>query len=395
MMLLAHLWQSTLCAALAALLAASLPRARARARHRIWLLPRSSSWCRSRCSFPPVAPRQLAACGDRIIRLDRRSLARSGAAVLEPPGLQLPGSGGGASDVARVFALALVFVWAAGAIGLVWWRTRAWLSLSVLARAGTPLESGREAEALRRAQRHWPLTPTDCAARVRCQRRARRAWRARPQVLWPAGLSDSLNDTELEVILAHEVCHVRWRDNAVAILQAVVESVFWFHPVVWRLSAQLVSERERACDEEVLQMGADKRKYAEGILKVCGFCLGSPVECRVGIGRSGLARRIVRIMEHRPSDPLPTSLRAVLAGVGVLMVAAPLMTGVLAARTGQLDVPGSQCTLADVSRSADGLPCVRGAQAPKTGQRSSPNLHPRGDARRHQGRSITRCGGPR
>jgi hypothetical protein len=35
-----------------------------------------------------------------------------------------------------------------------------------------------------------------------------------------------------------------------------VEALFWFHPLVWWLGARLMEERERACDEEVLLMGA-------------------------------------------------------------------------------------------------------------------------------------------
>ena len=70
--------------------------------------------------------------------------------------------------------------------------------------------------------------------------------------------------------MAHEVCHVRRRDNLTAALHMLVEAAFWFHPLVWWLGARLVAERERACDEAVLRLGRRPEAYAEGILKVCG-----------------------------------------------------------------------------------------------------------------------------
>src|SRR5215831_19436610 len=41
----------------------------------------------------------------------------------------------------------------------------------------------------------------------------------------------------MEAILAHELCHVRRRDNLTATSQMAVQAVFWFHPLVWWLGA--------------------------------------------------------------------------------------------------------------------------------------------------------------
>ena len=77
-----------------------------------------------------------------------------------------------------------------------------------------------------------------------------------PVLLWPEGLSERLDDAHLEAVIAHELCHVRRRDNLAAAIHMLVEAVFWFHPLVWWLGARLIDERERACDEEVLQRGS-------------------------------------------------------------------------------------------------------------------------------------------
>jgi bla regulator protein blaR1 len=51
----------------------------------------------------------------------------------------------------------------------------------------------------------------------------------------------------------------------------MLEVLFWFHPLVWWIGARLMDERERACDEVVVELGNEPQTYAEGVLKVCQF----------------------------------------------------------------------------------------------------------------------------
>ena len=91
----------------------------------------------------------------------------------------------------------------------------------------------------------------------------------RPVLVLPGDIFDSLTPGQLQAVIEHELCHVRHRDNLTAAIHMFVETVFWFHPLVWWVGKRLVEERERACDEEVLQLGSEPRVYAEGILKIC------------------------------------------------------------------------------------------------------------------------------
>ena len=119
----------------------------------------------------------------------------------------------------------------------------------------------------------------------------------RPVLLVPDGIEGWLSTAQLRAVLAHEPCHVRRRDNLKAALHMVVESLFWFHPLVWWLETRLIAERERACDEEVLADGNKATDYAEGIVRVCQNYLESPLRCAAGVGGGDLARRIESILD--------------------------------------------------------------------------------------------------
>jgi TonB family protein len=164
-----------------------------------------------------------------------------------------------------------------------------------------------------------------------------------PVLLWPAGLSDRLSDEEIEAILRHELTHVVRRDNLSALVHGIAEIVFWFHPIVWWIGSRLVHERERACDEEVMRMGTDERRYAESILKVCGFCLRTPVTFVAGVGGSRLSQRIERILTGPRPRALRRSARAVLAVMVISAVGAPLAGGALDAHR-EMAIAASEST---------------------------------------------------
>src|SRR5262249_31583235 len=121
----------------------------------------------------------------------------------------------------------------------------------------------------------------------------------RPILLLPRGIADCLAHSEMDAILAHELCHVRRRDNLWASIHIIVETLFWFHPLVWWIGARLLQERERACDEDVVSRGNLPDTYAEAILRVCRFYTESPLVCVSGVTGSDLKKRIESIMRNR------------------------------------------------------------------------------------------------
>ena len=129
--------------------------------------------------------------------------------------------------------------------------------------------------------------------------------------------------------MAHELCHVRRRDNLLASVHMVVEAVFWFHPLVWWIGARLVEERELACDEEVLRLGNEPRTYADGILNVCKSYVESPLRCVSGVTGSDLKKRIQAILAGCVARELNFGRKVGLAVAGILAVTLPVAVGVM------------------------------------------------------------------
>jgi bla regulator protein BlaR1 len=151
----------------------------------------------------------------------------------------------------------------------------------------------------------------------------------RPVILLPEGIAEQLVPSELETVLAHELCHIRRRDNFCAAIHMIVEAVFWFHPLVWCVGAHLVEERERACDEEVLSRGSHPEVYADAILNVCKLYAQSPLACVSGVSGATIRRRIEAIMLNRSLQRLSHAKKLLLAGAGTAALAGPVAIGLL------------------------------------------------------------------
>jgi len=148
-------------------------------------------------------------------------------------------------------------------------------------------------------------------------------------LLFPTGIVERLAPSQLQAVLAHELCHIRRRDNLTGAVHMIVEAVSWFHPLVWWISARLMEERERACDEGVLESGSKPKVYAESILKTCQFCVESPLTCVSGVTGADLKKRIVRIMTEIMPNKLGFGRKLLLAALGIIVIAGPVVFGLV------------------------------------------------------------------
>jgi len=132
----------------------------------------------------------------------------------------------------------------------------------------------------------------------------------RPVILLPAGVVTGLSPVQLEGLLLHELAHIRRHDYLINLLQALAETLGFFHPCVWLISRRIRIERENCCDDLAVGAGSERLTYAESLVQVAEFSAVGPVSrpavaalaalAAVGRpGRSALRGRIVRLLGGR------------------------------------------------------------------------------------------------
>jgi beta-lactamase regulating signal transducer with metallopeptidase domain len=147
----------------------------------------------------------------------------------------------------------------------------------------------------------------------------------RPWILLPITALTSLSPEQLEVVLAHELAHIRRADYAWNLLQTIVETLFFFHPAVWWISRRVREERELCCDDVAVRSCSDPTVYALALLRL-------EEERRIRLhlamaldghqSRAGLRARILRILGSSEGDrEAARSLRPIsLAGIATALI---------------------------------------------------------------------------
>ena len=141
-----------------------------------------------------------------------------------------------------------------------------------------------------------------------------------PVVLVPMALVTSLPAAQLEALIVHELAHVRRGDVLVNVLQAVLETLAFYHPAVWWLSGRLRVEREHCCDDLVLAATGGRAEYGRALVAV-EMLRGRGAAFACGAADGSLVSRIRRLVtgvDPRSSVwPLPAFAAAGLAGLVV------------------------------------------------------------------------------
>ena len=323
-----HIWQSTVVVAVAWLLAFLLRRNQARTRYWVWMV----------ASIKFLIPfALLIALGGRFAWVHGSARASAGFSMamerVNEPFATMPGSpvavANSPLNPSHAIFWILVATWAAGFLTVLSVWCARWRQVRLLLRQATPLRQGREAEALRRMEQAAGIQRPIGILTSASSLEPGIFGILHPVLLWPQNISERFDDAQMEAVVAHELEHVRHRDNVAALLHMLMEAIFWFYPLVWWLGARLVEERERACDEAVVESGRARQTYAESILKTCEFCLGSPLPCVSGVTGSDLKKRIIRIMCQGRAEKLSAGRKTLLTAIGVTAIAGPTLFGLL------------------------------------------------------------------
>ena len=143
---------------------------------------------------------------------------------------------------------------------------------------------------------------------------------------WPAD--------KLDVVLAHELAHVRSRDSYWSWLAQLHHAVFWFTPHAWWLRRQLMLLAETTSDDAVVAARHDPVAYAELLLDFARNPNNRSVA--MSVAESNVSKRIERLLARiPPARELPRVARwaaVVLLVPAVILVA----TTTRAAATGHV-----------------------------------------------------------
>jgi TonB family protein len=143
---------------------------------------------------------------------------------------------------------------------------------------------------------------------------------------WPA--------ERLDAVLRHERAHLRRADLWTLLLSQLTSAVYWFHPLIWLVAAQLRVEQEQACDDAVLLSGFEPASYAEALLAAAQNLtstepMGCPMVTHKALTTKTFRSRIARLL----SDGMPrVSSSATLRFAAIAFAGAVLTIGLVSAQ---------------------------------------------------------------
>ena len=90
----------------------------------------------------------------------------------------------------------------------------------------------------------------------------------KPVVLLPLGMISGLTQNHVEAIIAHEIAHIKRYDFLVNLIQTFAETLFFYHPSVWWMSAIIRIERENCCDDIAVDICGDSLTYSKALVSI-------------------------------------------------------------------------------------------------------------------------------
>ncbi len=202
----------------------------------------------------------------------------------------------------------------------------------------TPITGGPLAESLRRLAERWSMGTVPALLQAEHIVVPKVVGLVKPAILFPTAAIAGLSIGELEMILAHELAHVRRYDVWINLLQRLAEVVLFFNPALWLLNRQISLLREYCCDELACGPagGGDaepRLRYAEALVRTVQ--LATPDRSRHsdlaalaagGRSPSELRRRLARLFGEPLQEPVRLSRGGMVAlGAVVLLLWVPAL----------------------------------------------------------------------
>ncbi|HSU15800.1 M56 family metallopeptidase [Longimicrobium sp.] len=196
---------------------------------------------------------------------------------------------------------ALVALWGAGVLLFSLRLGAAWLQVRRMVRVGVAPPPEWLLAAAERLRRRLRISrPVRLLTSVAVGVPTVAGW-LRPVVLLPLSALTGLTPRQIELLILHELVHVRRHDTLVNLLQAAAEIALFHHPAAWWVSRRIRQEREFCCDDAVARLEG-VRDYVEALAGMEQVRSARPVLALAADG-SGLLARVLRLVEARAAAP--------------------------------------------------------------------------------------------
>src|SRR5579885_3431564 len=144
----------------------------------------------------------------------------------------------------------------------------------------------------------------------------------RPVVMLPVSVVTGLSEAQLRAVIAHELAHIKRFDAFLNLFQIAAESLLFYHPAVWWLSARIRAERENCCDDAAIAACGSPVDYARALTLMEEW--RSVPALAMAVNRHPLAARVRRLLGLPASEP---SFRTAGLSAGILCLAAAVVAG--------------------------------------------------------------------
>ena len=139
----------------------------------------------------------------------------------------------------------------------------------------------------------------------------------KPILLLPASFETHFTAQEANLILQHELTHLKRHDLPLNTLMCLLITLHWFNPLLWLAFFKIRADREAACDAQVLADASPqhRRQYGHALLKVESAFASPPLNLGfIGLFQRGAAlrHRIQSIANPHPTPPFMKLLTLVL-----------------------------------------------------------------------------------
>lgn len=214
------------------------------------------------------------------------------------------------------------------AVALLGWMLARWRQVARMARQGGAapewldrlLEECRATVGIRKPLRlrltTASVSPVVCGFR-------------RPAILLPDCLVTGLSRAQLRTVLIHELLHLRRGDLWVNGAQALLQVVYWWHPLLWLANARIRRLREEAVDDAVmLALREASADYAPTLLEVARLLLYRPLASLGLIGilesKTALRQRIERLIDSQVSRKTGLTFTSSIGVLAFSVLAVPM-----------------------------------------------------------------------